>query len=77
VVDQYDNSDQLWRVSEGHVINYYEVPAIWTTLEVHTDLQAGRYLAYGLTNETTMYDFDVELEEAAFSPDALRRAGRR
>jgi len=77
VVDQYDNRDQLWRVSEGHVINYYEVPAIWTTLEVHTDLQAGRYLAYGLTNETTMYNFDVELEETAFSPDALRRAGRR
>lgn len=76
-VDQYDNRDQLWRVSEGHVINYYEVPAMWTTLEVHTDLQAGRYLAYGLTNETTMYDFSVELTEAGFSPDALRRAGVR
>ncbi len=25
-VDQYDNRDQLWRVSEGHVINYYDVP---------------------------------------------------
>ncbi len=76
-VDQYDNRDQLWRVSEGHVINYYEVPTIWTTLEVHTDLQAGRYLAYGLTNETSMYDYSVELTEAAFSPDALRREGVR
>ncbi len=51
LVDQYDNRDQLWRVSEGFVINYYDVPMLWTTLEVHTDLQAGRYLAIGLDNE--------------------------
>ena len=76
-VDQYDNRDQIWRVSEGHVINYYELPAIWTTLEVHTDLQAGRYLAFGLTNETTMYNFSVRLNEAAFAPEALRREGVR
>ncbi len=25
-MDQYDNRDQLWRVSEGHVINYYDLP---------------------------------------------------
>lgn len=77
LVDQYDNRDQLWRVSEGHVVNYYEVPAVWTTLEVHTDLQAGRYLAYGLNNETTMWDFSVKLTEGSFSPDALRREGVR
>lgn len=77
LVDQYDNRDQLWRVSEGHVVNYYEVPAVWTTLEVHTDLQAGRYLAYGLNNETTMWNFSVKLNEGSFSPDALRREGVR
>lgn len=77
LVDQYDNRDQLWRVSEGHVVNYYEVPAVWTTLEVHTDLQAGRYLAYGLNNETTMWNFSVKLTEGSFSPDALRREGVR
>ena len=43
LADVYDNRDQLWRVSEGHVINYYEKPLVWPTLEVHTDLQAGRY----------------------------------
>ena len=45
LADIYDNRDQLWRVSEGHVINFYEKPLIWPTLEVHHDLQAGRYLA--------------------------------
>ncbi len=77
LVDQYDNRDQLWRVSEGHVINYYEMPLLWTTLEVHTDLQAGRYLAFGLDNEDKMYEFGFERSAADYTPSALRRDGRR
>ncbi len=76
-VDIYDNRDQLWRVAEGHVINYYEVPTIWTTLEVTTDLQAGRYLALGLDNETSIYDFGVKRSFEDYTPAALRREGRR
>lgn len=76
-VDIYDNRDQLWRVSQGHVINYYEVPAIWTTLEVTTDLQAGRYIALGLDNESRMYDFTIKRSFEDFTPAALRREGRR
>ncbi len=77
LVDQYDNRDQLWRVSEGHPINYYEVPVLWTTLEVHTDLQAGRYIAIGLDNQSSMYDFTIERSLDDFTPAALRRQGRR
>lgn len=77
-VDNYDNRDQLWRVSEGHVINYYDVPTVWTTLEVHYDLQAGRYIAVGLNNrERFTYDFSKQLQAQDFSTSALRRAGRR
>ena len=77
LVDQYDNRGQLWRVSEGHVINYYDQPTLWTTLEVHTDLQAGRYLANGLDNESTMYDFSIKRTAEDFTPGALRREGVR
>ncbi len=77
LVDQYDNRDQLWRVSAGHVINYYDEPTLWTTLEVHTDLQAGRYLAIGLDNENSMYDFGIERTPEDYTPAALRRAGTR
>jgi hypothetical protein len=76
-VDTYDNRDQLWRVSEGHPINYYDVPTTWVTAEIHTDLQAGRYLAYGLSNETAPFDFTADVKEADFAPDALRREGVR
>ena len=77
LTDIYDNRDQLWRMSEGHVINFYEKPLIWPTLEVHTDLQAGRYLALGLDNEFPICTFDKEYTSKDFTPASLRRAGRR
>jgi hypothetical protein len=77
VAEQYDARGQMWRVSEGHSINYYEVPTFWTTLEVHYDLQNGRYLAFGLDNEEAMYDFGRKLSPADFTPEALRQKGMR
>ncbi len=50
-VDCYDRRGELYRVQEGHVINYYELPNLWTTLELVMDLSNGRYLALGLQNE--------------------------
>lgn len=76
--DIYDNRDQIWRVAEGHAINYYDVPTLWTTLDVYTDLQVGRYLALGLNNEQSKtYEFVDTLKRDDFSPNALRRAGTR
>jgi hypothetical protein len=79
-VDLYDNRDQLWRVSEGHVINYYDVPNLWTTVEGHYDLQSGRYLAIGLNNEESKtYDFaaGASLTLDDFSIGSLRQEGTR
>lgn len=76
-VDQYDSRGQLWRVSEAHCINYYDVPMFWSTLEVHTDLTAGRYLAIGLDNQGPMYDFSIRRTPADYVADSLRREGVR
>ncbi len=77
LADIYDNRDQLWRYDEGHAMNYYSIPNLWTTLEVHGDLQSGRYLALGLMNESSVPEFDIELSKEDFTPAALRRQGRR
>jgi hypothetical protein len=77
LTDMYDNRDELYRVANAHSINYYEVPTLWTTLEVFHDLQSRRYLAMGLDNQGRMYDFEAKLSESNFTPDALRRAGIR
>ncbi len=76
-VDMYDGRGQIWRFSEAHVINYYEMPMIWDTLQTHYDLQNGRYQAYGLNNEHEVDSFDVEVTVADYSPSALRRIGLR
>ncbi len=77
VADQYDHRGEMWRVSEAHCINYYDAQVFWSTLEVHTDLQNGRYLAIGLDNENAMYDFNLKRTPADFTPDSLRREGTR
>lgn len=76
--EEFDENGQLWQVSEAHVINYYEVPLVYSTLEVTYDLQNSRYYVEGLDNERggTM-DFSRELKERDFSPAAVRRESRR
>jgi len=77
VADHYDSRGELWRVAEAYTINYYENPLIWETLFSVYDLQNGRYLAFGLNNELEIDRFGVELQVIDFTPDALRRLGRR
>jgi len=75
--DVYNNNDQLWRVEQAHILNYYEVPVQWSTLETYYDLLSGRYIAIGLDNKESMYEFNAGLSEADFTPSALRRSGIR
>jgi len=77
-VDCYDSRGKLYRVQEGHVINYYDVPAIWTALETVYDLSNGRYLALGLDNEEPRSrDFSQKRTEADYTTAALQRRGVR
>jgi hypothetical protein len=77
LIDHYDGRLQLWRASEAHVINYYDVPTIWSTIEVHYDLQSGRYVGQGFDNTTAVNTFNVEMQPAQYTPQALRTRGRR
>lgn len=74
--DMYDKNGELYRVAMAYGLNYYDVPTQWSTLEVYHDLNSRRYLAIGLDNETKMYDFNVQLRDAEFTSQALRREGR-
>jgi hypothetical protein len=77
-VDCYDRRGQLYRVQEGHVINYYDVPTLWTTLELVMDLSNGRYLALGLDNEEPRtVDFSIKRTLADYQPQVLQRRGIR
>ena len=71
MAENYDESGQLWRFSEGHMINFYEVPVPWYTLEVYHDLKARRYLVYGLNNQRRAPVFDDYVNPMLFGPNAL------
>ena len=77
LIDHYDGRGQLWRASECHTVNYYEVPTLWSTIEAHYDLQSGRYVAQGFDNTMPVNTFNVELNPGQFTPQALRTRGRR
>jgi hypothetical protein len=77
-VDCYDSRGQLYRVQEGHAMNYYDLPSLWTTLEVVMDLSNGRYLALGLQNEEPKsYNFDIKRSPDDYQPSMLERRGIR
>lgn len=75
--DQYDGRGEIWRVSEAHSINYYEVPLLWETMMTQYDLQNGRYLAFGLNNQDQIEVFNEDIDVKGFTPEGLRRQGRR
>ncbi|HTD31753.1 MAG TPA: DUF1329 domain-containing protein [Steroidobacteraceae bacterium] len=77
-VDCYDARGRLYRVQEGHVINYYDVPTVWTDLELVMDLSNGAYVALGLQNEEPRsYDFSIKRSAADFQPFVLEQRGVR
>jgi hypothetical protein len=77
-VDCYDIRGQLYRVQEGHAMNYYYLPSLWTALELVMDLSNGRYLALGLQSEERgSYDFSIKRTPADYAPSLLERRGIR
>ncbi|MFI5215577.1 MAG: DUF1329 domain-containing protein [Candidatus Limnocylindria bacterium] len=71
VAESYDMNGKLWRVNEVHALNYYQVPVLWSTLEVYQDLIQGRYLVTGLDNGRNPYRFSEGSDPREFSPNAL------
>ena len=77
VTDKYDARDELWRVAEQHSIVFYDVPMFYGTVEVHHDLQSGRYIAMGLRNEEPKVYEPITRRPSDFTPQGLRGIGTR
>lgn len=79
IIDHYDGRGELWKVKEGHPISHYQVKVPWLAAESLHDLISSRYVVIGLDNEEKGYTYDFEFETRFknFTPQALRRAGRR
>ncbi|AIL61768.1 DUF1329 domain-containing protein [Pseudomonas alkylphenolica] len=75
-VDLYDGRGELWRLQEAHALQRYDVGSAFYVSDVSYDLQARRYITYGLMNEEKPARFGLKAELKDFNPAALRRSGR-
>ncbi len=76
--DHYDNRGELWRVGEAHSYYHGVGQAAVNAMEITYDLNNGRYLASGLTNEQRQpFDFTFKASASDYSPGALRSKGLR
>ncbi len=77
VVDHYDGRGQLWKLSEAHNIQFYDVDTPWMVAETLHDLNSGRYLVTGLSNEEPKFiTWGHKAKRKSFTSAALRRMGR-
>ena len=77
VIDKYDGRGELWRTAEQHNQNWYNVPMFFGTLEVHNDLQSGRYIAMGLRSEEKLVYQPLKRSPGDYTPSSLRGVGTR
>lgn len=75
--DIYDQRLAFWRYAELHAMNYYEVPTVLPSVEVHYDLQSRRYVVVGMTNQEDQPEFGVQMKETLFKPAGFKRFAER
>lgn len=78
LVDQYDNRDELWRVSMSLLKNYYELPGVWSAGNIFHDLQARVFSVNNIYSEEKQAPiFENKVPDSRyFKPASLRRRGR-
>jgi len=77
VADHYDNRDQLWRVSEGHVLQFVNANTPWYIASTNYDLSSGRYIVNLNNEEREPFNFNKKFHRKNFTAAAIRRQGKR
>lgn len=75
--DKYDGRGQLWRVTQMHMVSFYDSPVTIGRPQEWNDLIGRRYAVYGMYNESTPPNYHEKYTRADFTPEVLRRAGVR
>lgn len=75
LADHYDNRNQLWRVAEGHALQFVNANVLWYAAATNYDLISGRYIAELNNEERDAFVFDKEVKRKDFTAAAIRRSG--
>ena len=74
----HDSSGNVWRVQEGHLINYWDVQSCNEVATTIHDLRSGTYFVDALKNETSPINFNpTGVSDDRYTPAALRDIGTR
>ncbi len=77
IADHYDKRDVLWRVSEGHALQFVNANIPWYVSTTNYDLLSGRYLVQLSNEEEQPFKFGNQVKRKSFTASALRRSGKR
>jgi len=77
VADHYDSRGELWRVSEGHAMQFVNVDALWYVSITNYDLSSGRYMVELNSEERNAFKFGSQVKRKDFTTSAIRRSGKR
>jgi hypothetical protein len=75
--DKYDSNGKLWRYAEMHGIVAPDIGTLYPVMDVHYDLQSGRYLVSGIRNDEPKLAVPVKRSPSDYSPQRLRGEGTR
>jgi len=77
--DNYDGHGNLWRTSYGLSLNAYDLPGVQQTLNTYHDLQRDDYGLQFTNRGESFYAYyeDKTFPMDKFTPEGMRRAGRR
>ncbi len=77
IADHYDSRGELWRVSEGHAMQFVNANTPWYASSTNYDLFSGRYMVSLSNEERDAFKFGVQVKRKAFTAAAIRRQGKR
>jgi len=77
LADHYDNRDQLWRVAEGHALQFVNANTPWYVSTTNYDLLSGRYTVALSNEERNPFVFGKKVKRKNFTSAAIRRMGKR
>ncbi len=77
VADHYDTRGNLWRVAEGHPMQFVNADAPFYIASTNYDLSSGRYMAQVANEERDAFSFGYDARRKDFTTAALRRSGKR
>jgi len=77
IAEHSDNRGQLWRVSEGHAMQFVNANTPWYTSITNYDLISGRYMVELNSEERNAFKFGSVVKRKDFTTAAIRRSGKR